>query len=162
MGVALTAVALIGVVMLQRGGIKTQNQIAQDEVSAELFALAQNETGKIAENVYLMCRAQQESLEQKVRSDLSVARDVMRRSGAVSFSEEKADWAAVNQFTSEKERISLPKMMVGETWLDQNNEVSLQSPIVDEVKNLVGGTCTIFQRMNASGDMLRVCTNVEK
>ena len=31
---------------------------------------------------------------------------------------------------------------------------------MDEVKELVGGTCTIFQRMNENGDMLRVATNV--
>ncbi len=162
MGVALTAIALIGVVLFQRGGINTQNQIAQREVSDELFELAQNETGKIAENVYLMCRAQQEALEQKVRSDLSVARDVLRRTGAVSFSTVEVDWTAVNQFSKSANRIALPKMMVGEVWLDQNQETSAVSPIVDEVKNLVGGTCTIFQRMNTAGDMLRVCTNVEK
>ena len=34
--------------------------------------------------------------------------------------------------------------------------------VVDKVKTLVGGTCTIFQRMNDAGDMLRVCTNVKK
>ena len=34
--------------------------------------------------------------------------------------------------------------------------------MVDEVKSLVGGTCTIFQKMNAEGDMLRVCTNVQQ
>jgi len=28
------------------------------------------------------------------------------------------------------------------------------------VANLVGDTCTIFQRMNENGDMLRVATNV--
>jgi len=36
------------------------------------------------------------------------------------------------------------------------------SPVVDKTRELVGGTCTIFQRMNPQGDMLRVCTNVEK
>ena len=34
--------------------------------------------------------------------------------------------------------------------------------VVDKVQELVGGTCTIFQRMNDTGDMLRVSTNVEK
>ena len=34
--------------------------------------------------------------------------------------------------------------------------------MVDKVKDLVGGTCTIFQKMNSSGDMLRVSTNVIK
>jgi methyl-accepting chemotaxis protein len=31
---------------------------------------------------------------------------------------------------------------------------------VDKVRSLVGGACTIFQRMNEAGDMLRVVTNV--
>jgi len=34
--------------------------------------------------------------------------------------------------------------------------------VVDQVKQLMGGTCTIFQRINDAGDMLRVATNVEK
>ncbi|MDE2357202.1 MAG: Cache 3/Cache 2 fusion domain-containing protein, partial [Alphaproteobacteria bacterium] len=32
---------------------------------------------------------------------------------------------------------------------------------LDEVQSLVGGTATIFQRMNEQGDMLRVATNVQ-
>ena len=53
-------------------------------------------------------------------------------------------------------------MMVGETWLGNNTDMSKMSPIVDQVQNLMGATCTIFQKMNESGDMLRVCTNVQK
>jgi methyl-accepting chemotaxis protein len=34
--------------------------------------------------------------------------------------------------------------------------------VVDDVKELVGGTATIFQRMNRQGNILRVATNVEK
>ena len=40
--------------------------------------------------------------------------------------------------------------------------LSAFSPIVDDVQDMVGGTATIFQRMNEAGDMLRVCTNVLK
>ena len=37
-----------------------------------------------------------------------------------------------------------------------------ESPIVDAIQKVAGGTCTIFQRMNSAGDMLRVSTNVVK
>jgi cache 3/cache 2 fusion protein len=37
-----------------------------------------------------------------------------------------------------------------------------QSLVVDRVRDSVGGTATIFQKTNDRGDMLRVCTNVEK
>ena len=57
--------------------------------------------------------------------------------------------------------MELPKLMVGGAWLGQNRSTTVTTPVVDEVKHLVGATCTIFQRMNEQGDMLRVATNVE-
>ena len=86
----------------------------------------------------------------------------MRQAGKPSFVEETVPWDVTNQFTKKSDRVELPKMLVGDTWLGRNADVTAPSPIVDEVKSLVGGTCTIFQRMNPAGDMLRVCTNVEK
>jgi len=74
---------------------------------------------------------------------------------------EAVSWSAVNQFSKAKTSVSLPKMMVGGTWLGQNRDTGVFTPVVDDTRRLVGGTCTIFQRMNQAGDMLRVATNVE-
>jgi len=109
-----------------------------------------------------MCRAQQELLTQKIGHDLNVARRFMRDAGEVSFSEKTVHWEAVNQETKVGRRVDLPQMLVGDTWLGQNHDPAAVSPVVDAVKDLVGGTCTIFQRMNDAGDMLRVSTNVAK
>ncbi len=116
----------------------------------------------VAENAYAMCRAQQEVLQEKVGYDLNVARRVQSDVGPVSFADEEVTWSAVNQYTKKATDVALPKMLVGETWLGSNRKRDTVSPVVDDVKELVGGTCTIFQRMNETGDMLRVCTNVEK
>jgi methyl-accepting chemotaxis protein len=51
-------------------------------------------------------------------------------------------------------------MAVGDTRLQQNRERESYTPIVDDVVKLVGGTATIFQKMNKQGDMLRVATTV--
>ncbi len=67
----------------------------------------------------------------------------------------------MNQLTQKSQAIELPKMMLGTQWLGQNRDPKVPSPVVDKVKQLVGSTCTIFQRMNDAGDMLRVCTNVQ-
>jgi methyl-accepting chemotaxis protein len=53
-------------------------------------------------------------------------------------------------------------MTIGGKWLEQNADSKTPSPIVDEVKQQVDGVCTLFQRINEAGDMLRVSTNVEK
>ena len=131
-------------------------------VLAEVDELGKQQCAAIVKDVHTMLSVQSESIKQKVRSDLSVARHVLTESGGTSFAEETVAWKAVNQYTKEASEVSLPKMMVGDEWLGQNTDISVTSPVVDEVKDLVGGTCTIFQRINEAGDMLRVSTNVEK
>jgi len=127
-----------------------------------LSRAAISEQSHITEGVMLMLKAQQELLEKKVQADLNVARHVLSSAGRVSFSRERVQWKAINQFTEEQQQVELPKMTVGGKWLGQNRNFENETPIVDEITDLVGGTCTIFQRMNEDGDMLRVATNVKK
>ncbi|UCD53360.1 MAG: methyl-accepting chemotaxis protein, partial [Phycisphaerales bacterium] len=157
-GVTLTALPLIVVATT----VFTQNGRMVNVADEESTALAYADLNHISENIYAMCQAQQELLQQQVNHSLNVARHVLHNTGAVRFSDETIAWSAVNQYTKAASSITLPKMMVGETWLGQNAEMGTPSPVVDETQNLVEGTCTIFQRMNDAGDMLRVSTNVEK
>ncbi len=46
--------------------------------------------------------------------------------------------------------------------MGQNTDPNVYSPVVDDVRELVDAGCTIFQRMNQSGDMMRICTNLVK
>jgi methyl-accepting chemotaxis protein len=127
----------------------------------ETETMAMTDLDHLAQSAYSLCQAQQEAIQQAIDSSLNVAHDVMNRQGAVSFAPETESWTAVNQNTKLSAAVELPKMMVGETWLGKNAAIKEPSPIVDNVKQLVDATCTIFQRMNDQGDMLRVCTNVE-
>jgi methyl-accepting chemotaxis protein len=153
--VLFTALILVSVLTWQKGSL-------QDEVTEELNVLVKNEITTIAKNVYTILRIQNDTLQSKVNSDLNVARSILSKSGEVTFTEETIEWNVINQYTKQSAPMQLPKMMVGDTWLGHNSDLNLKSPIVDEVQELVGGTCTIFQRINETGDMLRVSTNVEK
>ena len=51
-------------------------------------------------------------------------------------------------------------MLVGSRWLGQIHDPAQPVLVVDATEKLVGGTATIFQRMNETGDMLRVATTV--
>ena len=42
----------------------------------------------------------------------------------------------------------------------KNDDFSRVTPVIDKITNLIGGTVTIFQRMNEKGAMLRVATTV--
>lgn len=153
--VITTAAAIVGVATLK-------NQALKSDLGAVLDSLAFEEAKKQAESIYLLCDAMRESVEQTVSAHLNLSNDFLQRTGELSFSDETVTWNAVNQFSKQKTSVQLPKMIFGDTWLGQNGDINQKTPIVDDVTSLVGGTCTIFQRMNDQGDMLRIATNVEK
>ncbi len=129
----------------------------------ELDSASRDRATQIAQNVYLMTEAMKSATERTMADNLRVAADVLAKSGTLHFhSEGKISWDAVNQYTGQSARIELPKVYLDDEWLGQNHSLNVETAVVDKVKSLVGGTCTIFQRMNAEGDMLRIATNVEQ
>ncbi len=154
-GILLTAAILFVTVFVQKSKINEQ-------VTEELLNQANRETRTIAQDVYRMLDSQHQLLMQKVKTDLNVAEEVINTQGNISFGASTVSWNAVNQYTKDGTTVELPRMVVGNQWLGQNDDSDKRSPVVDKIQDLVGGTCTIFQRMNEEGDMLRVSTNVEK
>ena len=154
-GIIITGAIVLGVVLVQKSRLNK-------EVTAELDILARQECSKIARDVYLMLQVHNETLQRKLANDLRVAQDVLSNHGKLALADETVTWEATNQFDKRTERVALPKMLLNGQWLGQNADPRTPSPIVDKVKQLSGDTCTIFQRMTAAGDMLRVVTNVEK
>lgn len=108
-----------------------------------------------------MVHAQNQLLQQKVKADLNVAREMLAVGGGVRLDAEKSTtWDAINQYTKNSSSVSLPAMMVGETPVEYQSSFKIERPVVDEVQRMVGGATTILQRMNEAGDMLHVATNV--
>ncbi len=153
-GVLLTVIVLTAAAIAQGNQFNTlaQNQVDQ-LVDADLT--------HIVEGVYKLTAAQDQAVQQQVNTSLNVARLVFNTVGNVSLGKDTVQWEVINQYTQETSRISLPKMLVGSTWLGQNTYPSVTTLVVDQVQYLAGGTATIFQRMNDRGDMLRVATNVK-
>ncbi len=155
-GILLTGAMIVATVM-------RQNHVLDEQITSQMNDMARSECGKIARDVYLMLQVQQESIKKKLVSNLAVAHDMLERSGGVKFADkDRVSWNATNQFTKQTQKLELPKMLVGTEWLGQNYDSKTTSPVVDKVKSMVGDTCTVFQRMNETGEMLRVGTNVTK
>ena len=157
LGIGLAVLPVVAMVLINT----VQNAKMVRAAEEEINTLASSDLDHITHSVYDLCQTQQETIQQAVNSSLNVAREVITHSGPVSFSDESVTWNAINQYTSLPEKVNLPKMLVGDEWLGQNKTLDSTSPIVDKVQTLVGGTCTIFQRMNEAGDMLRICSNVK-
>ncbi|NEK94043.1 methyl-accepting chemotaxis protein [Modestobacter muralis] len=154
--IAVTGTAMVGVSAWQSGRFA-------DDARADVETLVAHSIEQTADGVYDVVATQGESTAATVDADLQVADYVLQQSGGLSLgsaTRNTVQWDAKNQVTSEVTPVALPRVLVGEDWLGQNADVAQPTPVVDQVQSLVGGTATIFQRMNDAGDMLRVGTNV--
>ena len=152
---ALPLAIITGVVIHKQGQM-------QQAAAEECRRLAFTDLDHVVSGIRDMCAAQQAVLEDHATAGARALQALVSGEGPVRFDAATADWQAVNQFTGESRRVTLPRMYVGETWLEANADAARPSPLVDEAGAMAGGTATIFQRMNGRGDMLRVCTNVIK
>ncbi|MBF0257760.1 MAG: Cache 3/Cache 2 fusion domain-containing protein, partial [Desulfamplus sp.] len=139
-----------------------QERVAVEQVDQELDTLMRLNTKSVVQNVGNQLESLNDLLLTEVSNGLKVSWEALNRMGNVSLDPaDTIEWNAINQFDKKAVKVSIPKMKVGGQWLGNNESISKVSPVVDHVKSLVGGTTTIFQRINEKGDMLRVCTNVE-
>ncbi|MCC7147400.1 MAG: methyl-accepting chemotaxis protein [Phycisphaeraceae bacterium] len=153
-GVVLTVTSVIGVMLQQQEQVKSR-------VVEQVNALGASECAKIAKDVYLMLRTQNEVLRAQLEGDLKVAQTVLASVGPISFSDRKLDWQIVNQLTSQSAILALPQMLMGGQDVAQKDVPETQARyLVDRVQELTGDSCTIFQRANQDGDMVRIATNV--
>jgi methyl-accepting chemotaxis protein len=156
----LTAILPVVVILILIG---IQKFHVDKEIRTEMETLLEDKVMAVSKDIYHMCKIAQSVLQERVDKNLNVAREVVKNHGGLSLSPtETVTWQAVNQLSKATQNISLPKFNAGREWLEQVRDFGVRASVVDEVKDLVGGTCTIFQRMNEEGDMLRVATNVAK
>ncbi|MGD9947709.1 MAG: Cache 3/Cache 2 fusion domain-containing protein [Desulfobulbus sp.] len=151
--VLITAVALVFIAVWQS---EAYNQLAQTEVDT----LVNADLDHIALGVYNLVQTENEAIQAQVDANLKVARHLLNHNGGIRLGEERLSWRAENQFTQDSHTLLLPKLLLGDQWLGNNADFSVETPLVDEVTELVGETTTVFQRMNDQGDMLRVATTV--
>jgi len=154
--VAVTGAAMVVVSSWQSGRFA-------DAARADVEELVDHSIEQTADGVYDVVSTQGDSTAAVVDSDLQVANYVLGQSGGFSLgpaTRNTVTWDAENQVTSEVTTVALPRAQIGDQWLGKNADVATPTPVVDQVEGLVGGTATIFQRINDAGDMLRVGTNV--
>lgn len=151
-GIVLTVVPLVALVaIVYRQNIQMVS-ISVDESKKLAFA----DLDHLVTGVYSMVHTQQGQLDLMMKTVLADLNDL----GGFSLSEETVPWSAENQYTKAAAPLTLPKLLIGAQWPGQQIPADTEAPLVDRAKDLTGGVCTVFQRMNEQGDMLRVLTNV--
>lgn len=129
--------------------------VSLQKFTEDLKQAYESDLDHIVTNIHAMCRAQQELLQNKLTSDLKIARRIFHRNGhrIVISPERLVEFEAEDQLTKETTRIRVPFWSVG------GQEITRNDTLVDQVQQMVGGTCTVFQRIQG-GRLLRISTNV--
>ena len=155
-GIAATSVAMVGISVWQSGAFA-------GEARADVALMVDDSVARITNGVYDMVATQGDSTAAAVDKDMQVAQYVAAQAGGLTVAPPvrgTVAWEAKNQVTGDITPVELPRVMAGETWLGQNADPAVPTPVVDQTEDLVGGTATVFQRIPGTGDMLRVATNV--
>lgn len=142
--------------------VVSQNKTVLEISKSESERLADADMDHIADSVYNLLETHEEANQRLLQRSINVAYDQATSHGGFTFSEERVTWKAVNQITNSPTEIELSKMYLGESWFGQVTDTKAKVPLVDDVNTLMGVTCTVFQRMNENGDMLRIATNIVK
>ena len=154
----LISSSLIAIILLIDTTIVGQR--VEQIASTEAQNLAQQDQKHIVDGVVSLLATYQTGLEKKIQTDLNVAHDLLEREGGMRLGQETVTWEALDQFNKETMNLQLPVMQIGPHRIWPNAKTDRRSPFVDEIQELTGETCTLFQRMNDRGDMIRVSTNV--
>lgn len=157
-GLAVLAAVLPVLVMVMF--IPIQRNIMSKNIAHEVDTMARYETMQVADIIYDMCKVTQLGIEKRLADHLKGADAEVERLGGFSFSNEFVNWTVCNQLTREKTEVALPKIYLGQTCLAPNYDFNVEAPLVDVVTKFTHAYCTVFQRMNEQGDMVRVCTSV--
>lgn len=138
-----------------------QNWRISHIITKEIDLISRGHIAQIVNDMTGLCYTANDLVQGHVDTGLRVALKILNDKGRVSTGTQRVSWEAVNQDTGEMSVIELPVVMVGNVAIEQNRNVHVPTPVVDKVRALAGGTCTLFQRINERGDMLRIATNVE-
>ena len=95
-----------------------------------------------------------------VRRALSVARQALADAGGLELGTERRSLTVRDQATSAARTVELPDLLVGGEPLDRHDDPRRPSDFVDGVVARVGGSCTLFQRLDRDGSMVRAATTV--
>ena len=157
----MIGISLLVVPLLTVGIITTlkMNQMTGLASSAS-YQQSNEKLDQIVRSIAALCQMRHETVLSHVISGLNVARETLSDAGAVAFSDATQTWTIRNQFTNEISTVALRQMLIGNAPILSQGVSAEQFAVVDDVKKLINATCTIFQRINDRGDMLRVSTNV--
>ncbi len=144
LGVIVTSLVVVILVILGYSIINMENKISKSETNERMEDHVKDLDLLISQNI--------SSNQQIVRIGINTADQFIKNLGKIKISSETIGLTATNQLSNESKQIDVPE------WIVQGETIQNSTRFVDEIKELVGGTATIFQKIDDG--FLRISTNV--
>jgi len=133
-----------------------QQRVAADEVVQNVDRAAAGST-RITASVAELADSQRRIY---VRRALAVAEDLLAAAGGVELGTAVRRLPVRDQATGRLTEVDLPDLLLGGTPLEMVADPRRTARLVDDVVARVGGSCTLFQRLDDAGSMVRIATTV--
>lgn len=129
-------------------------------IKTEINSLLDIGFNAMVRDIYGSCQTANDLVKKQLDGTTNVVNYVIKKAGGIHLNHaNEVTWTAINEDNMQASEVKLPQMLIGNEWLGQNKSFSTTTPIIDPIKDLLGGYITIYQKMNEKGDMLRVATN---
>ena len=145
----LTASILVVAVLIEKVPLK-------NNINDELDKLAKSETSKIAHDVYLMCRSQNELIQTILEQKKNSVRNLLPYLGEISLGKETVSWTSTGSSATGTKTVRLPVMSIGGMIVGSNAGQGTDSTFSEKLQGLLGGSWAIFERINEAGDLLLI------
>lgn len=130
-------------------------------IKQEITDLTEKSFHAVVHDMYSSCQTANDLITQGLENMLKLANYLAQQSGGIQVNETKEiEWPIINPQTKQTKNIKLPEILIGDKPLEKNLSFSEKTPIIDTLKDLLGGAISIYQKINDTGDMLRIATTI--
>jgi methyl-accepting chemotaxis protein WspA len=129
-------------------------------IDKELDILAMENVSHIAKDFHALCQATNEMLENHLAQTSTASLTLLDQAGFAMNPKSTTTWEVVNENTGTKETVQLPQVTIGGQVLSPTPKPGESVPVVDTVGKLLAVACSIYVRLDESGNMVRVATNI--
>lgn len=151
------AVVVTAALLTAVGGWQVSG-LARD-AGADVDGLTGDAMTRTTQQAVTLVSTQVATVTDRMASDLRVAQQTFDRADAVSLGAPE-HWSVTDQNGGAAREVDLPQLLVGGTGFGQTTDPDVAVPVVDDIATLLDASVTVFQRVDESGEMLRVATSV--
>ena len=160
--VGLVILAALLPVIIMMGLVFRLKYAVSREADEELNAIARRNISQVARDATAVCELSNSIYEQKQEQALRLGVEILNRYGWSIVASSPMSWEVEDQDSGLKAEVALPRFLLNGQEVQANEDFRVPALVVDEVSRVSREVCTIFQRVNDRGDMLRIISSVPR